>query len=118
MLPPIVLHVFNLETAVVRSVLCHCCLPRWQYNLGRLAAACQPYCYVDWNPTMCACGLAQALISLYRLYEAARAAGAPCAAEPEFRAYHLLTLIGSHGRYAHKLCACAGRTIWKSDFQH
>lgn len=55
-----------------------------------------PLCRDNMRPV-----LAQALISLNGMYDAARAAGAPCAAEPEFRAYHLLTLIGTHGRYGY-----------------
>ena len=41
----------------------------------------------------------QAIISLNGMYEAARRQGNPQLNEGEFRAYHLLTLIGTHGRY-------------------
>jgi hypothetical protein len=41
----------------------------------------------------------QALISLNAMYDKRRAAGGGTGAEVEFRAYHLLTLLGTHGRY-------------------
>jgi hypothetical protein len=48
---------------------------------------------------ICAC--MQALISLNAMYDEHRANGAPIPSENEFRAYHLLTLIGTHGRYGY-----------------
>ncbi len=42
---------------------------------------------------------AQALISLNAMYDKQRCAGQAVPCEAEFRAYHLLTLIGTHGRY-------------------
>ncbi len=42
---------------------------------------------------------AQALISLNAMYDKQRCAGQAMPCEAEFRAYHLLTLIGTHGRY-------------------
>jgi hypothetical protein len=41
----------------------------------------------------------KALISLLELYEKAAAAGRPTPAEPEFRAYHLLSLMAGHGKF-------------------
>ena len=41
----------------------------------------------------------QALISLNAMYDRQRCSGQPMPCEAEFRAYHLLTLIGTHGRY-------------------
>jgi len=41
----------------------------------------------------------QACISLNGMYEKARAEGRPSQNEGEFRAYHLLNLMGSHGGY-------------------
>lgn len=35
------------------------------------------------------------------MYDKLRAKGMPLATEVEFRAYHLLTLIGTHGRYGY-----------------
>lgn len=35
------------------------------------------------------------------MYDKQRAKGAPVSTEVEFRAYHLLTLIGTHGRYGY-----------------
>lgn len=35
------------------------------------------------------------------MYDKHRANGAPVPSETEFRAYHLLTLIGTHGRYGY-----------------
>lgn len=46
-------------------------------------------------------GAWQALISLNSMYDKLRAKGTPLATEVEFRAYHLLTLIGTHGRYGY-----------------
>jgi len=43
----------------------------------------------------------QALISLSDMYDKQRANRAPMDSEVEFRAYHLLTLIGTHGRYGY-----------------
>lgn len=45
--------------------------------------------------------LCQALISLNAMYVKHRANGTPITTEVEFRAYHLLTLIGTHGRYGY-----------------
>ena len=42
---------------------------------------------------------AQALISLNAMYDKQRCAGQAMPCEADFRAYHLLTLIGTHGRY-------------------
>ena len=41
----------------------------------------------------------QALISLNAMYDKQRTLGQAMPCEAEFRAYHLLTLIGTHGRY-------------------
>ena len=41
----------------------------------------------------------QALISLNAMYDKQRCAGQAMPCEAEFRAYHLLTLIGTHGKY-------------------
>ena len=41
----------------------------------------------------------QALISLNAMYDKQRTLGQGMPCEAEFRAYHLLTLIGTHGRY-------------------
>ena len=41
----------------------------------------------------------QACISLTEMYEHARAAGQPIETEGEFRAYHLLISMGTHGKY-------------------
>ncbi len=41
----------------------------------------------------------QALISLNAMYDKQRCAGQEMPCEAEFRAYHLLTLIGTHGKY-------------------
>lgn len=43
----------------------------------------------------------QALISLNSMYDKHRANGSPVPSETEFRAYHLLTMIGTHGRYGY-----------------
>ena len=44
---------------------------------------------------------AQSLISLSAMYAERRAAGGGLGCEAEFRAYHLLTMIGTHGRYGY-----------------
>ena len=41
----------------------------------------------------------QACISLNGMYEKARAEGRPAENEGEFRAYHLVNLMGTHGGY-------------------
>lgn len=41
----------------------------------------------------------QACISLNSMYDLARAEGQPAPNEGEFRAYHLLLLMGTHGKY-------------------
>ena len=42
----------------------------------------------------------QAIISLGKMYDTYYATtGAPAHNEPEFRAFHLLTLMGTHGRF-------------------
>jgi nuclear mRNA export protein SAC3 len=41
----------------------------------------------------------KSLISLNEMYKTLAAAGTPVPSEPEFRAYHLLSLMGEHGKY-------------------
>ena len=41
----------------------------------------------------------KALISLNDMYERAAERGEPCPTEPEFRAYHLLSLMAQHGKF-------------------
>ncbi len=41
----------------------------------------------------------KALISLNDMYEKAAERGAPCPTEPEFRAYHLLSVMAQHGKF-------------------
>lgn len=43
--------------------------------------------------------LAQALITLVDLYNTVSARGEPAPCEAEFRAYALLTMIGTHGKF-------------------
>ena len=43
----------------------------------------------------------QSLISLNTMYVAARNQGSPAPREAEFRAYHLLSMMGRHGKYSY-----------------
>lgn len=67
----------------------------------------------------------QACISLNAMYDKQRISGHPMPCEAEMRSYHLLTLMGTHGRYGYdgteyasalavSINSCLNQSHWKS----